>query len=263
MAARTVSLVGVPFDLNSSFLKGPAKAPAKIRQALRTNSSNTWNERLQDISELLNDLGDVARLNAADTPKRLATFIEQKLPADEPAIFLGGDHSITFPILCALQNKHQPVTLVHFDAHPDLYPDFEGKRSSHACPMARIMESGCVKHLIQIGIRTMNDVQQKQAERFNVTVLPMSTWDGTLPEAEGPVYISFDVDVLDPAFAPGVSHPEPGGMSTREAIRALNSIRGKVVAADVVEVNPDRDPSGATAMCAAKIVKELVGKMLE
>jgi arginase len=125
------------------------------------------------------------------------------------------------------------------------------------------MEEGLAKRLIQIGIRTMNAHQREQAVRFGVEVVEMRE----IPALDrlklhGPVYISFDVDVLDPAFAPGISHREPGGMSVREAVAHLHAITGDVVGADIVEYNPKQDMSQLTAMVCAKILKEILGKMV-
>lgn len=125
------------------------------------------------------------------------------------------------------------------------------------------MEQGLAKRLIQIGIRTMNAHQREQAARFGVKVVAMRE----LPACEklkltGPIYISFDIDVLDPAFAPGVSHREPGGMSVREAIAHLHAIKGDIVGADIVEYNPKQDVSQLTALVCAKILKEILGKMI-
>jgi agmatinase len=155
------------------------------------------------------------------------------------------------------------LTIIHFDAHPDLYDEFEGNRLSHACPFARIMEAGAAKRLIQVGIRTMNQHQREQAKKFGVEVIEMRH----LPaldrmKVDGPVYISFDMDALDPAFAPSVSHREPGGMSVREAIAHLHAITGKIVGADIVEFNPAQDNTQITAMVAAKLLKEILGKMI-
>ena len=178
-------------------------------------------------------------------------------------VSLGGDHSITYPVVKAFAARYPDLTIFHFDAHPDLYDEFEGNRLSHACPFARIMEAGLAKRLVQVGIRTMVRHQREQAERFGVEVVEMRA----LPayeklKAAGPVYITFGMDVLDPAFAPGLSHREPGGMSVREAIAHLHAIEGELVGADVVEYNPVRDVDGMTATVTAKIVKEILGKMI-
>jgi agmatinase len=176
---------------------------------------------------------------------------------------LGGDHSITYPIVKAFSRHYPTLTVFHFDAHPDLYDEFEGNRLSHACPFARIMESKLAKRLVQLGIRTINSHQREQAKRFGVEVVEMRELPAYAKlKAVGPVYITFDMDVLDPAFAPGLSHREPGGMSVREAIAHLHAIQGTIVGADVVEYNPVQDIGGMTATVAAKIVKEILGRMI-
>jgi arginase family enzyme len=125
------------------------------------------------------------------------------------------------------------------------------------------MESGLAKRLVQVGIRAMNGHQREQARRFGVELVEMRGLPAYAKlKAAGPVYVSFDMDVLDPAFAPGVSHREPGGMSVREAITHLHAIEGDIVGADVVEYNPVRDLADMTATVAAKIVKEILGKMI-
>jgi arginase len=177
-------------------------------------------------------------------------------------VLLGGDHSITFPIVKAFTRRYPALTIIHFDAHPDLYDEFEGNRLSHACPFARIMEAGLAKRLVQIGIRTATRHQRQQARRFGVEMVEMRGLPGyDMLRATGPVYITFDMDVLDPAFAPGVSHREPGGMTVREAIAHLHAIEGTIVGADLVEYNPVQDISGLTATVSAKILKEILGKM--
>lgn len=256
-----VALLGVPFDANSSYLRGSAEAPQKIREAFRCESTNTWAEDGTEISGELQDLGDVPFKSSVDPMQIITDFVGKALGKGFKPICLGGDHSITYPILRAFAKAHPGLTVLHFDAHPDLYDEFEGSRYSHACPFARVMETGLVRRLVQVGIRTANAHQREQAKRFGVEMIEMKNWRGQLPPLNTPVYVSFDLDVLDPAFVPGVSHHEPGGMTTREALAAIQGISAKVVGADVVELNPRRDPLGITAMCAAKLVKELTAKM--
>jgi arginase family enzyme len=170
---------------------------------------------------------------------------------------------VAYPAVRAYARRHDGLTLVQLDAHPDLYDEFGGDRLSNACPFARILEEGHVRRLVQVGIRTMNAPQRAQAERFGVEVVDLRTWRSDLTiAAEGPVYVSLDLDVLDPAFAPGVSHPEPGGLSTRAVIGLLQRLPGPVVGADLVELNPARDPNGFTARVAAKLAKELLARLL-
>jgi len=264
-ATGTPTLLGIPFDANSSYLRGAAEAPPRIREAFRCESSNLWSEtgvNLQADGAFL-DAGDVAIPEGDAAFAAIEEAVRELLAQGRRPLCLGGDHSITYPILRAFGKHFPDLTVVHFDAHPDLYDEFEGNRHSHACPFARIMEEGCATRLIQLGIRTMNEHQRQQATRFGIEIVPM----GELPALErlklaGPVYVSFDVDVLDPAFAPGISHREPGGMSVREAIAHLHAVRGEKVGGDLVECNPRQDVSGLTAMVCGKILKEMLGLML-
>jgi arginase len=258
------TLIGIPFDANSSYMRGAAAAPAKIRESMHCDASNMWSEVGVDVGApgAFADRGDL-QLRDENAFPAIEQTIAGSLAEREQPVSLGGDHSITYPILRALGKRYSDLTIVHFDAHPDLYDEFEGNRLSHACPFARIMEEGLAKKLVQVGIRTMNGHQRTQAKKFSVELVEMQSLPayGRL-KLQGPVYISFDVDVLDPAFAPGVSHREPGGMTVREAIAHLHAIQGRVVGADLVEYNPVQDVSGATATVAGKILKEILGKMI-
>ena len=263
------TLLGVPLDVNSSYLRGPAGAPPKVREALRTDASNQWSELGIDVgaNSEFEDAGDLQLGNSREQIEQDFAEIERALAEllkkDERPVSLGGDHSVTYPILKAFATRYAELTIVHFDAHPDLYDEFDGSRVSHACPFARIMEEQLAKRLVQIGIRTLNRHQREQAEKFDVEILQMSSLPAyDLLKIRGPVYISFDMDVLDPAFAPGISHHEPGGMTVREAIAHLHAIEGTIVGADIVEYNPARDIGGMTATVAAKILKEILGKII-
>ena len=260
----TPTLLGIPFDGCSSYLRGAGEAPAKLREALRCDASNTWTETGVDlgVDGVYGDAGDLA-FKEGDAFAAIEAGVGGLLEQGKRPVSLGGDHSITYPIVKAVARRHPELTIFHFDAHPDLYEEFEGNRLSHACPFARIMEAGLAKRLVQVGIRTMNGHQREQAQRFGVEVVEMNG----LPayeklRAAGPVYITFDMDVLDPGFAPGVSHREPGGMTVREAIAHLHVIEGEIVGADLVEYNPVQDIAGVTATVAAKILKEMLGKMI-
>ena len=267
MNARRPSLVGIPYDEGSSFLRGAARAPALIREALRSPASNSWSEGGVDTGApgALEDAGDLA-LPATPAEARVAieAGIRALLRGGRSPIALGGDHSVTYPILRGVAPEYPGLTVLHFDAHPDLYDEFQGDRFSHACPFSRVMEEGLAGRLVQVGVRTVNAHQRAQAERFGAEVLDMRAWaSGARPDLRGgPLYVSVDVDALDPAFAPGVSHREPGGLSVRELLSVLQAPSGPIVGADVVEFNPDQDPLGLTAPVCAKLVKELAGRML-
>lgn len=175
---------------------------------------------------------------------------------------LGGDHSVTYPLVRAVRRHFPRLSLLQFDAHPDLYDIYEGDRLSHACPFARIMDEGLVERLVQVGVRGTSGHQREQMQRFGVEVIEMKDWrEDLVLHFETPVYISFDMDGLDPAFAPGVSHWEPGGLSTRQAIRLIQGLDAPLVGADIVELNPEVE-ADLTSRVTGKLFKELAGKML-
>jgi agmatinase len=259
-----VSLLGIPFDENSSYLRGAAQAPPRIVEALFCESSNLWTENGTDLQGRVRDWGSLAL--PSDTPAAFSAIereVARQLRPDVRLILLGGDHSITYPVVKAFAAKFPDLEILHFDAHPDLYDQLGGNRFSHACPFARVMEEKLARRLVQVGIRTMSRHQREQAQRFGVEVLEMKDL-GHWPALNfrGPVYLSFDIDVLDPAFVPGISHWEPGGLSVREVVNLLHSVRASLVGADLVEYNPVRDPSGRTAMVCAKVVKEIAAGLL-
>ncbi len=258
------TLLGLPYDASSSFRKGAAHAPAKIREALHSLAGNPWTESLVDLAApgVMRDAGDVDFWRADDPRSAIEHAVEHVTSAGGGVIALGGDHSVTYPIVHALRPHHDRLTILHIDAHPDLYDEFDGDRFSHACPFARIMEAALADRLVQVGIRTMTGHTREQADRFGVEVIDMRAWDsGARPSVDGPLYLSIDLDGIDPAFAPGVSHPEPGGLSVRDVIAIIQQTQGSLVGADVVECNPEVDPTGLTARVAAKLVKELVASM--
>jgi len=264
MPARA-TLLGVPWDGSSSFLRGAAAAPDAIRAALWSASSNPWNEYGGDVSapDVLDDAGSLALPeDAAAAREAITAGVAALLNDGSRPLVLGGDHSITYPILRAWAGRVPPPTILHFDAHGDMYDAFEGDRYSHACPFARVMEEGLAARLIQVGVRAMTAHLRAQAARFGAEVYGPRTWRdalGPVSGAAGPIYISLDIDVLEPMLAPGVSHPEPGGLTVREVLEVLAAVRAPVVGADIVEYNPRNDFRDLTAHVAAKFVKELVG----
>ena len=260
-----VTLVGVPWDRSSSFQRGAAEAPDAIRAALWSPSSNTWNERGDDVSQA-QVLGDAGNLPLPEEPAAardaITNGVSALLAAGHRPLVLGGDHSITYPVLRAWQGRGPAPVVLHFDAHGDMYDEFEGDRYSHACPFARVMEEGLAARLIQVGVRTLTGHLRDQVARFGVAVYPPSRWRDAAEAVrtlEAPVYISLDIDVLEPMLAPGISHPEPGGLTPREVLEVLAAGRAPAVGADVVEYNPANDFRNLTAFVAAKFVKELAG----
>lgn len=254
-----IRLIGLPTDVNSSFARGAAEAPAAIRAAL-------WSERGNMASELGPELGsDIALSDLGDLPLTESgqdfAVIRDALAAaaaDGVPITLGGDHAISFPAVAGVASVHGPLTILHFDAHPDLYDDFDGNRFSHASPFARIMEGGHASRLVQVGIRTLNAHCRAQAARFGVEILGMAGFaPGKVPVLDGPLYVSIDLDGIDPSEAPGVAHPEPGGLTVREVLAVLHAQTARIVGADIVELNPRFDRNEVTAILAAKLIREL------
>jgi agmatinase len=268
---RTPTLLGLPYDASSSYLRGPALAPPRIREALWSPASNPFSESLVDLLApgALADAGDLRLANvahdggAADR-EAITAGVARVIEKGGRPIVLGGDHSVTYPILRAVRAAAPSLTILHFDAHPDLHDVFEGDRFSHACPFGRILEERLADRLVQVGIRVMSRHGREQADRFGVEVIDMRAWAaGERPRVAGPLYVSFDLDALDPAYVPGVGHYEAGGLTVREALTEIQRLPGPIVGADVVEYNPARDADGRTAFVAAKIVKELASRMIE
>ncbi len=258
-----VLLLGFCWDASSSHARGAALAPRVILAQLRNQASNPFSysgirydkaiaeEHIFDLGEE----GEACR-------RRIEESVSDVLTRGGVPLSLGGDHSITLPILRALKKKHGAMNVLHIDAHPDLHDEFNGDRYSHACPFARALEEGCIDRLVQVGVRSITPEQSETAQRYGVIMLGADSLDDAPDDLlAGPLYLTIDLDGFDPAFAPGVSHPEPGGLSTREALGLIGRITGPLIGADIVELNPERDPSLLTAGLAARLVKELAAKM--
>jgi arginase len=259
----TVVVLGIPFDEYSSFLKGAVQGPARIREVLDSDSGNWFTENLLGLGDE-DSFIDIGDLKVFDFLEDIEPVITDILQQKGKILTLGGDHSITYPIIKAYSKFFGDLNILQFDAHPDLYHEYAGNPYSHGCQFARIMEKGLVKRLVQVGIRAMTWHQKEQADRFNVEIIEMKDFRPDMNfNFEGPVYISLDLDGLDPAFAPGVSHLEPGGLSVRDILSVIHKLENPVVGADIVELNPIRDINNMTATVAGKFLKEFSGKMLE
>lgn len=258
---KKIAIQGIPYDLKSSFLRGAALAPPVIRQTFHSEAYNSFAENGINVdSPFVVDKGDF-KVNRLE---EIEAVTAEHLKEGFRVLTLGGDHAITYPLLKAYAEYYENIHILHIDAHGDLYDVFEGDPYSHACPFARIMENQLAVRLVQVGIRALNQHQREQVEKFGVEVIEMNDLDvHNVPSFDQPVYISMDMDALDPAFAPGVSHQEAGGLTSREVIRIIQSVKAPIIGADIVEFNPTRDVSGITAALAAKLMKEILSKMLE
>jgi agmatinase len=259
-----ICVAGIPFDLGASNRPGARFGPAAIRQASRMLVDGDHPQAGIEPARLdIADIGDFA-IAHGDIAGSLAR-IEQEAAGLKHLIALGGDHSVTLPLLRALAKRLEPVGLVHFDAHPDTWPEIFGLVHGHGSPFYHAIEEGLVDphHMVQIGIRS--PVQREVAEwtaAKGVTVLTAEAVHEGGPQAaaeriraavgEGPAYLSFDIDALDPAFAPGTGTPEVGGLATWQARAILRRLKGLAFAGmDVVEVSPPYDTAEITALAAA------------
>ncbi|WP_411818727.1 agmatinase [Hyphococcus sp. DH-69] len=259
----SIQLIGLPWDSGSSYARGPAHGPAIIHSLLFSDASSTYSLSGINAKEVITgyDFQDLS--SDGDTARaEIRARLKSALKSGKKPLSLGGDHSVSFPILQELKAKHGPMNILHIDAHTDLYEEFEGDPYSHACPFARAIEDGCVNTLVQIGLRSISPDARAFGEIHGVIMLGADEMD-QIPFAKltAPLYVSIDLDGIDPAFAPGVSHPEPGGLSSRDVISTLKKLPVSPIGADVVELNPEKDQGLITAHLAARLVKELAGYM--
>jgi agmatinase len=267
--ARTPwAFVGIADDSQSSFLRGPADAPDCIRRAYDGRCYNATTESGIDLSSSVTDLGDLKpRRTWEQSAAAYRARIEEILKEGFTPFIAGGDHAVTVPVLQAFAVLRRSIHVIQIDAHPDLYPEFEGNPDSHACAGARALEMSHVASLTQIGVRTMNEEQRRQAERWSdrLHVLEARKIEGTpIPDLAhlplgASVYLTVDMDGFDPAFAPGVSHPVPGGLTARQVLGLILRGHWTLVGMDVVEVNPSRDIQYSTAILAARLLHEGMG----
>lgn len=268
--ARLV-FVGVPDDTQSTFLRGPAAGPSAIRSAYDGNCFNATTEAGVDLTGLARDAGDVEPGGGwAESAARYTNAFGEILDAGKIPFAAGGDHAVTIPLVAAFSSHPRPIHVIQIDAHPDLYDDFEGNRYSHACTGARILEMDHVSSLTQFGIRTLSAAQQPTVDKYGdrLAIHHARETPGALPAAlpqlgsEADVYLTIDMDGFDPAFAPGVSHAVPGGLTSRQVLDWMHRAEWNLVGMDVVEVNPGRDRDGQTAILAGRLLHEGMGYAL-
>lgn len=264
-----LAITGVPFDQAVSHRTGTRFGPRAIREASSLqpyDPPHGWpTDPLEDLSII--DYGDVAfdYANVPEFPATLTAHIRGILAAGAGSITLGGDHYITFPILKAYAEKFGPLSLIHFDAHSDLWPDDNMARIDHGTMFYKAVKAGYVDpaRSIQIGIRTttedylgVNVITAREAHEMGVA--------GVVERAKAvvganPTYVTFDIDALDPAFAPGTGTPVWGGLASWQVAAILRDLAGiNMVGGDVVEVSPPYDTTGATAIAGAHVAYELI-----
>lgn len=268
--------VGVPFDIGTSNRSGTRFGPRQIRSESVLLRPYNMGTRAAPFDALaVADIGDVATnpFNLLDSIKRIEIAYDAILAHDCKPITLGGDHTIALPILRALARKHGPLGMVHVDAHADINDHMFGEPIAHGTPFRRAVEEGLLdgRRVAQIGLRgtgyAAEDFDWPRAQGFRV-VQAEECWfkslDPLMEEVReqlgaGPVYISFDIDGLDPSIAPGTGTPEIGGLSGAQGMQIIRGCRGlDVVGADLVEVSPPYDATGNTALMAANLLFEML-----
>lgn len=261
-------VLGIPWDESSSYRKGSKKAPSKIRTLTDGYLYESITEDLTELKKYLSyeDLGDLDTngLGFEDLIEKIDSLIEEDHRQDAIYLFLGGDHSITYPTVRSIKAQTKDdFGIIDFDAHPDLYDNLKGDKYSHGCPFRRIVDEGLVapENIVQIGVRASTIEHMDYAEEKGIRIIEANEVDKDmdLDLDFDKAYLSFDMDVLDPAFAPGVGNPEPGGLSTRELIDIVKDLDVEVKSFDIVEYNPERDSSDITGYAAAKIIREVLG----
>ncbi len=274
-AGLDVALLGIPFDGGVVYRPGPRFAPRDIRQhsslirpyhpVLKVSPFDVL--RVADVGDV-----DVNPLNIEDTHARVEQAITAILNAGAIPVCVGGDHSLSLAILRAVARRHGPVGMVHVDSHQDMWDAYFGNRYFHGAPFRRAVEEGLLDthRIVQVGIRgpVYSEADFDFGRQHGVTVIRAENvaregigWvqEQLRAVSGGPVYLSFDIDGVDPAFAPGTGTPEVGGLTSREALEIVRALVGlPLVGADVVEVSPPYDHGNITALLAANLLFEIV-----
>jgi guanidinobutyrase len=268
--------IGVPIDIGASWRSGTRFGPRAIRaESCLLRPFNVATGAAPFASLQVADVGDVAinTFNLPDASRRIREAYVDLMRHPVRPITLGGDHSITYPILQAVATKHGPVALIHIDAHADINDTMFGEKIAHGTTFRRAHDEGLIRPELtfQIGLRgtgySPDDFNWSRGQGF--TVVPADdTWgqhltgliDGIRAKiGDAPTYVSFDIDALDPAIAPGTGTPEIGGLTAWQGLQLIRGCRGlNIVGCDVVEVSPPYDPSGNTALTAANLAFELL-----
>jgi guanidinobutyrase len=275
-AGLDVAFVGVPFDIGTSNRPGARLAPRQIRDESRMLRPYNMATGAAPFDSLrVADAGDVA-INTFNLDKSIA-IIEQHydrlLASGATPLSMGGDHTIVLPILRALRRRHGPVGLVHVDAHADINDEMFGEKITHGTPFRRAVEEGLLdcKRVVQIGLRgtgyAADDFDWSRRQGFRVVQAEECWYRSLAPLMQevaaqlsgGPVYISFDIDGLDPAFAPGTGTVEIGGLTVPQGLEIIRGCRGlELVGGDLVEVSPPYDTTGNTALLGANLLYEML-----
>jgi len=268
--------IGIPMDIGTSNRPGTRLGPRQIRDESRMLRPFNMATAAAPFSNMqVADIGDVP-INTFDLKKSvdiITDFYDKVLSHNTIPLTLGGDHTLTWPILRAMRNKFGPVALVHVDAHADINDEMFGEKIAHGCPFRRAWEDNCLinNKVYQIGLRGTGYGPDDfdWARQQDWTVIPAEEcWYKSLAPlmanirstiGDAPVYLSFDIDSLDPAYAPGTGTVEVGGLTSTQALEIIRGMAGlNVIGGDLVEVSPPYDPTGNTALIGANFLYEML-----
>lgn len=270
-----VALFGIPYDGGVSYRPGGRFAPTRIREMSSLGRAYHWGRGVNLFQKLrIADIGDcpTVPIDQAQTYERIEDFVTRVVQSNKKFVSVGGDHSTTLPVLRALRKKFgEPLGFIHFDAHLDTYPAAWGKEYHHGSFARHAIEEGLVDPLrmIQIGIRgplagadDLDFVKKHGPRVFTVDEIrekPLSEFVKTLPGFDGPTYLSYDIDCLDPAYAPGTGTPVPGGLTTYEVQRIFRALKVRnLVGGDIVEVSPPYDSADITSLAGVDALFEIL-----
>ncbi|MFD1427186.1 agmatinase [Kroppenstedtia sanguinis] len=267
LESSSIVIYGMPMDWTASFRPGSRFGPKRIREASLV---------LEEFSPYLRrDLSEVNYYDAGDLPLpfgnperstvAIGEFVERIMQQGKMPLGIGGEHLVTWPVVRTLRKTYGDLAVIQLDAHADLRTDYEGESLSHATPLRKIAELLGPENVYQFGIRSGTREEFAYAEQGKIHFHPFEVLQPLKEELPGlqgrRVYVTVDIDVLDPAFAPGTGTPEPGGITSRELLQAIHLIARsdvEVVGADLVEVAPIYDPTEQTPVTAAKVIREML-----
>ena len=271
-----VAILGVPMDIGTSWRSGTRFGPKQIRaESAMIRPYNLATGAAPFDSLQVADIGDLAinTFSLSDSLSIISDSYDALLAHDVIPMAMGGDHSITLPILRAMARKHGPLALVHIDAHADVNDTMFGERETHGTVFRRAYEEGLIQpeRTYQLGLRGSGYAASDFTEAQDWGFRQFPAWDlwhrslaATGAEisreiGDRPIYVTYDIDSLDPAFAPGTGTPEIGGLTTPQALELIRALDGvNIVGCDLVEVSPPYDPSGNTALTGANLLFELL-----
>lgn len=275
-AGLDVAFLGIPMDIGTSWRSGTRFGPKQIRaESNILRPYNMWTKAAPFDSLNCADLGDVPinTFDLKDTVRRITDFYDELLTHPVTPMTLGGDHTLTYPVLRSVAKKHGPVALIHVDAHADINEHMFGEAIAHGTPFRRAHEDGLLQDdkVFQVGLRgtgyTAADFDEARDWGFTV-IQAEELWHKSLTPladrirahiGDTPVYVTFDIDSLDPAYAPGTGTPEICGLTPPQAVELIRGLKGlNIVGTDLVEVSPPYDPSGNTALVGANIMYEML-----